>query len=175
MRSFLPVEPLTAAAFEPFGEVIETTGRSFHHINAGKVERYHDLAWVDVLENDGSPGISLMVAQPYALPLQVQQVERHPLSSQAFIPLNEQPFLVIVAPAAATVPPSTLRAFLTDGRQGVNYRRGIWHHVLLAIDAVGHFAVVDRIGQGANCERFDFAPDAQCWIDLDSAKARDEL
>jgi len=163
---FLPVEPLTSSAFEPFGDVIQTAGRSFHHINARKVERYHDLAAVDVDEQEGRAGISLLRAQPYELPLKVTYVERHPMSSQAFIPLSDRPFLVIVAPAWESVRPSDLRAFLTDGSQGINYRRAVWHHVLLAIGVPDTFIAIDRIGSGPNCDRFDIPEREQLTIDV---------
>lgn len=172
LKSFLPLERLTAEAFAPFGDIIQTTGNTFHHINACMVERYHDLAPVDVLDGDGRPGISLLVAKPYELPLAVQQLERHPRSSQAFIPLSEQPFLVIVAPPGDTVGIDSLRAFVTDGRQGVNYRRGVWHHVLLAIGEMANFVAIDRIGNGPNCDLFDFAPEIQCWIDIEPSQIK---
>ena len=164
----LLLERLTSAAFEPFGDVIETAGRSFHHINAKKVERYHDLAAVDVIEQSGRTGISLLLATPYELPLTVTYVERHPMSSQAFIPLSNRPFLVIVAAAGEAVRANALRAFVTDGTQGVNYRRGVWHHVLLAIGAPDTFIAIDRIGPGPNCDRFDFSEDEQRTVASDA-------
>jgi len=162
----LAVLPLTAEAFAPFGDVIQTEGRGHYPINAGKVQRFHDLASVDTAEAGGQPGISLFVAQPYEMPLELVYVERHPLSSQAFIPLDDRPFLVIVAPADAEPSLATLRAFVTNGRQGVNYARGVWHHVLIAVGRQQTFAIVDRIGTGPNCDRFDLAGANACSIDL---------
>lgn len=145
-------QPLTDADFAPFGEVIQTAGRPHFPINDGQVERFHDLAAVDVGQAGGRPGISLFVARPYALPMPLHQLERHPLSSQAFLPLDDRPFLVVVAPAGEAPSVSTIRAFVSDGRQGVNYRRGVWHHPLIAFGQGQVFAVVDRIGEGANCD-----------------------
>ena len=172
MSPLLRIESLTAAAFEPFGDVIETDGRAFHHINSRMVERYHDLAAVDVHENGGKPGISLLIARPYELPLRVTYVERHPLSSQAFVPLGTEPFLVIVAPAGDEVAVDGLRAFVTNGRQGVNYRRGVWHHVLLTIGGVMRYVAIDRIGEGPNCDKFSFPEALQPQVDLPQALAR---
>ena len=156
----LPLQPLTAQAFAPFGEVIETDGGRQHFpINAGMVERFHDLATVDTLAAGGRPGISLFVARPYPMPLAVTALERHPLSSQAFVPLDDRPFLLVVAPAGAGPAAHTLRAFVSNGRQGVNYAPGVWHHVLIAIDAPQTFLVIDRIGDGPNCDVFDLPAD----------------
>lgn len=149
----LRAEPLTAAAFAPYGDVLEARG-AFRLINEGMCQRHHDLARIDVM--DARPGISVFKAQPRTLPYDFNLVERHPEGSQAFIPMSEQPFLVIVAPDIAGKPGKPL-AFLTDGAQGINLHRGIWHGVLTPLAAPGLFAVVDRIGTSANLEehRYD--------------------
>ncbi len=82
-------------------------------------------------------------------------MERHPLGSQAFLPMSLQPFLVIVAPDAGGRPGAPV-AFLTGPGQGVNYHRGTWHGVLTPLHAPGLFAVVDRIGEGSNLEEYWF-------------------
>lgn len=148
----LPLEPLTAAAFAPFGDVLEPGGASFP-INGGMVDRFHDLARVETL--GGRLGISMGRGRPYALPLEVTLVERHPLGSQAFVPMSEAPFLVVVAPEEGGVP-GRPRAFLTAPGQGVNYLRGTWHGVLTPLGRVGTFLIVDRIGDGANLEEYRY-------------------
>ncbi len=148
----LALAPLTAAAFAPFGDVIETAGRKHYPINAGMAERYSDLARVDVLAEGGRPLISLCQAKPIRLPLRLRLMERHPLSSQAFIPLSVAPFLIVVAPPGASPRNEDIRAFVSNGRQGVNYRAGTWHHPLLALDQPTDFLIVDRGGAGTNCD-----------------------
>jgi ureidoglycolate lyase len=145
----LTAAPLTAAAFAPFGDVIETEGRAHFPINAGTAQRYNDLAQVDVSAAGGRPLISILRAEPVALPLRLRLMERHPLSSQAFIPLSSTPFLVVVAPPG-TLGIETIRAFLSNGRQGINYRTGTWHHPLLALDRTSEFLIVDRGDEGGN-------------------------
>jgi ureidoglycolate lyase len=150
----LSVAPLAPEAFAPFGEVIQVAGSRHYTINDGYAERHHDLARVDVMEQDGRPLINIFRAKPRALPMRIRMMERHPLSSQAFIPLEVMPFLVVVAaPGSAPAPdPTELRAFITDGRQGVNYARGTWHYPLIAIDRPSDFLVIDRGGPGINCD-----------------------
>jgi ureidoglycolate lyase len=148
----LKASALTAAAFAPFGDVIETAGHAARAINDGTCERFDDLAQVDVLAAGGRPLISIFKSLPRTLPLQVRGLERHPLSSQAIIPLDRVPFLVIVAAEGDAALGSRIRAFYNSGSQGVNYRRNTWHHPLIALERACHFLVVDRGGPGENCE-----------------------
>jgi ureidoglycolate lyase len=141
--------PLTADAFAAFGEVIEARGEPSFQINQGMCDRFHDLARIEVADPEGAPGISIGHGRPYALPLELRMVERHPNGSQAWIPLGGDPFLVVVAPDEAGIPGRPL-AFLTSPGQGVNYHRGTWHGVLTPLHRPQAFLIVDRVGPGTN-------------------------
>src|SRR6185437_1987856 len=156
----LKAEPLTAEVFAPFGDVIQTAGRAPRVINEGTCERFDDLASVDVLANGGRPLMSIFKAAPRPLPFEVRVLERHPLSSQAFYPLDGVPFLVVVADDgdAGTPWSNRIRAFRAAGDQGVSYRRNTWHHALLAIGQTSRFLVVDRGGPGENCDEVVIDP-----------------
>jgi ureidoglycolate lyase len=158
---------LTAEAFRPFGDVIETEGHAPRWINGDTCRRFDDLARVDVAEAGGRPLISVFEAMPRELPLQVRVLERHPLSSQAFVPLEMQPFLVVVADDQAAAAAGRLRAFVSSGRQGVNYHRLTWHHPLLALGRTCRFVVIDRGGAGENCEEVAVGP--AVWVTADRA------
>lgn len=162
MRELL-IQPLTPHAFAPFGEVIETQGRDHFLINNGSTERYHRLADVQL----GLPGdtaiLSIFRAQALEMPRPITMLERHPYGSQAFMPLLGHPFLVVVAPPADQPDPAAICAFYSDGRQGVNYHRGVWHHPVLALHPQDDFLVVDRSGPGNNCDEY-FFPVAQQWM-----------
>ncbi|MXQ07493.1 ureidoglycolate lyase [Alphaproteobacteria bacterium GH1-50] len=147
------IEPLTAEAFAPFGDVLDCTGEPDRLINQGLCGRWHDLATLDF--GDGRAGISLFRSEVRVLPYLLEMVERHPDGSQAFLPMTEHPFLVVVAPDEGGRP-GRPRAFRTEPGQGVNYHRGTWHGVLTPLHAPGLFAVVDRIGAGANLEEHWF-------------------
>ena len=151
-RQTIVAEPLTREAFAPFGDVIEANDAARHFaINGGNTERYHDLATVDA-GPDGRVIVSIFRGQPRAMPFPIEMMERHPLGSQAFVPMSGRPYLVVVAPAGNAPGIEDLRVFLARGDQGVNYARGVWHHPLLALDAVSDFLVVDRAGDGHNCD-----------------------
>lgn len=145
-------ETLTEEAFSPFGDVIEINSSKPHlSINYGNTLRFHDLAKVDVSNGGGRPGISIFRSKPLSTPIQILLLERHPLSSQAFIPLSPYPYLAVVAPPG-DLDEDAIRIFVAKAGQGVNYHAGTWHHFCLALEAESDFLVVDRIGQGANCD-----------------------
>ncbi len=155
MARKISVRPLSKAAFAGFGDVIETRGVKQLLINAGTTTRFHDLAAIDVTDQDGRPIISIFRGQPFAFPVEITMMERHPLGSQVFFPLANRPFLVVVAPDEDGRPGTPL-AFLAAGDQGVNYAKNTWHHPLLALDAVSDFLVVDRGGASDNLEAFNY-------------------
>jgi ureidoglycolate lyase len=153
----LPIQNLTREAFAPFGEVIMLEGAKHYPINSGTTERFHALAGVDTAAQGGQPIISLFRGQPRPLPLPITVMERHPLGSQAFIPLTQSiddEYLVVVAPPGE-FDASTLKAFLARGFQGVSYGRGVWHHPLISLHKVSDFLIVDRIGEGNNCDEIE--------------------
>jgi ureidoglycolate lyase len=150
----LVAQPLTRAAFAPFGDVIEAAGESFA-INGGMCDRFHDQARIEVTGDGARVGISVGWGRPYPMPLSFDLVERHPFGSQAFVPMSGDPFLVVVAPDAGGRPGTPL-AFVTAPGQGVNYLRGTWHGVLTPLGRAAPFLIVDRVGGGPNLEEFRY-------------------
>jgi ureidoglycolate lyase len=159
------VEPLTREAFAPYGDVIEVAGNSCFSINAGRADRYDALCSVDCEGSEKGAVISLVKARRYDFPKTVTFLERHPFGSQAFIPTGDTPFLVVVAVPGKTVDESTLKAFLTNGKQGINYRRNTWHHVMLTPFEDVTFIVVDRSDPESNCEEHWYAEEDQPVLD----------
>ncbi|SNY90062.1 ureidoglycolate lyase [Cohaesibacter sp. ES.047] len=152
------IQPLTREAFAPYGDILELGAEPTMIINQGLCGRHHDLAKLDFVmteEDDGRPGISLFDAEPRSLPYRLDLVERHPLGSQAFVPMSLDPFLVIVAPDEGGTPGTPL-AFETHSGQGINFHRDVWHGVLTPLHAPGLFAVIDRIGTAKNLQEHWF-------------------
>jgi ureidoglycolate lyase len=141
-------EKLTSDAFLPFGEVVELDGAEGKPVNGGTALSYRDLVRVDVGEG-GRTSVNFIRASAQEMPLRVCALERHPLGSQAFLPLRAMPFMIIVA-APGPFDPKTIRAFVTHGWQGVNYAKGVWHHALICLGEQSEFIVVDRAGEGVN-------------------------
>ena len=155
MTAHVRIEPLTAAAFASFGDVLEAAGTPDRIINEGLCKRFNDKARLD-FGPDGRAGISIFHAEPRSLPLTLALVERHPEGSQAFVPMSADPFLVIVA-TDAQGEPANVRAFRTAPGQGVNILRNTWHGVLTPLAEPGLFTVIDRIGSTPNLEEHRLA------------------
>jgi len=152
MTITLQAEPLTRERFRTYGDVIETSRFNAASMNAARFERFDNLCDVD-LAGDGEVAISIARCRtPTKLPLRVDMVERHPLGSQAFIPLRPCTMVLVVAPPGESVDAGSLRAFVSNGRQGINYRRGTWHMPLVSFDAGQEYLVIDRRGDEPNCE-----------------------
>ncbi|WP_159588557.1 ureidoglycolate lyase [Chelativorans xinjiangense] len=151
----ITANPLTKQAFAPFGDIIETDGAESFLINEGKCRRFHDLARVEAIGENARVLVNIFRGQPYPLPLKLTMVERHPLGSQAFMPLSPRPFLVAVCPDEGGKP-GTPQAFVARPGQGVNYHRNTWHAVLTPLGEEQDFLAVDRGGDGNNLEEFFF-------------------
>ena len=151
----LDIQPLTKASFAPFGPVIETGGATQIGINQGTTIRFDAMAGVDVASGDGTPIISLFRSTRRPDPIEIHLLERHPLGSQAFMPLQPHDWLIVVAHGnkAGDGPDfSSLACFKASHLQGVNYARGTWHHPLLTLQQSQDFLVIDRQGGGANLD-----------------------
>jgi ureidoglycolate lyase len=177
MASIIKLQPeiLTQDGFSVFGDVIdvdETTQPIM--INEGTTERFHKLAAVELNGkgqfdglNNAQAIMSIFRAQPRSLPMNIKMMERHPLGSQAFLPSNDKPYLVLVCEGEYAPDSASLRLFVAKN-QGVNYHANTWHHPLLALDDVNVFWVVDRAGSGNNLEEQDFLSDCDITIDADT-------
>lgn len=150
----IKAQPITAEAFAPFGEVLTPKSAADRMINDGRCERHHALATVE--RGGGEAIISIFRSQPVSLPYDCALLERHPLGSQAFMPLGSDPWLSVVAPDEGGRPGVPL-AFLVPAGTGVNLRAGVWHGVLTPLDRPADFLVVDRDGEGVNLEEIRIA------------------
>ena len=149
----LKVEVLTREAFEPFGDVLETRNTPVV-INQGRCQKYSDLTSVNT-DDQGYTTMHIYKTAPIGLSYQLDLLERHPLGSQTFMPLAGQRFLIVVASGSSdsTTPDlSSIRCFLTNGKQGITYHPGVWHHPLLSVDDGEEYLVIDRKGPGDNCD-----------------------
>jgi ureidoglycolate lyase len=149
----LQTQPLTTNAFKAFGEIIDATGEPDKIINQGLCGRYHNLAQLDF--TTGKAGISVFNAEARSLPFKLEMMERHPEGSQAFIPMHQYPFLIIVSHDKNGVPDTPI-SFISKPGQGINIFKNTWHGVLCPLHSPGLFAVIDRIGEGPNLEEHWF-------------------
>ena len=159
----LEARPLSAALFERYGEVIDLDSARQFPINNGLTTRFHNLLTIDADSENGHPIVNVFRTSPLPLPHQVKIMERHPLGSQAFIPMEETPFLVLVARTGDKPEVDDLELFLTNGKQGINLYKNTWHHFQIVLDHTQDFLVIDRGGSGNNLEEIEISGEA--WID----------
>ena len=141
----LVAAPLAAEAFLPFGRVVEPGSGAGHEVNAGTALRFDLAGHFAHRTASALPTLAVYRCQPQRLPAQVTLLERHPLSSQTFVPIATTRWLVVLAPAAAAdhgPAPAGARAFLAGGGQGVSYAPGTWHSPLIALDRPTDFAML---------------------------------
>jgi ureidoglycolate lyase len=142
-------QPLTREAFAPFGDVIQIEGSDQFEINSGYTTRVHDLIDIQLGGENARAQFSFFLGRPR--PLEIKMLEKHPLGSQAFYPIEDKRWLVVVASAPE---PELICAFWATGKQGVNYHRNVWHHPLLVIEPQ-QFVIIDRGGDGHNCDEIE--------------------
>lgn len=159
----LTPEPLTRARFAPFGDVVEAaSAKDTFTINQGFAERFSDIANIDVGADGGAANMGIVSTGPRPLPVAIRLMERHPLGSQVFFPLQERDWLVLVC--ADPQDEASFRAFRASGRQGINYARNTWHHPLLVLDPESRFLVIDRKGPGDNLEEAWLAEGRELYL-----------
>ena len=143
--------PLSRESFAAYGDVIESSSLNAAAMNAERFERFDDLCRVEA--HAGHISVSIARCRSVTtFPYSFDMVERHPHGSQAFVPLTPCRMLVVVAPPGDSVAAGDLRAFVSNGRQGINYHRGTWHMPLIAFELGQEFLVIDRSGKTPNCD-----------------------
>ena len=149
-RLRLNLQPLTDEAFSPFGEVIQKQGHYPKEINYGQTRKFAHLAEIDTGENEGKAVIHIYRSRPVSLPFRIEVMEKHPLGSQLFFPLHNRPFPLVVAPPSEQLDIESIQGFITNGEQGVNLHRGVWHHYQITLEESSDYLVIDRSGPGDN-------------------------
>ena len=165
MKALMHPEPLTPQAFAAYGTVVAPFAYNkppagARAINGGTTWRLDLLADLDLHQGGGTPGLAIYSAAARTFPLALDAMERHTQGSQSFLPLGNARFVVVVAAAGAAPGAHDLKAFITDGQQGVVLHPGTWHHGLVAVEA-GSFAVVERHGApgaAVDCDEVALAP-----------------
>jgi ureidoglycolate lyase len=149
MKITICPKPITKENFSKFGDMITTANIKPIEINEGYAKRFDGIANLDTSKNDGETTISIFSALKRSFPMKIDMMEKHPLGSQAFIPMKQTIFLVLVAPKGNKPDLNKIEAFIVPQEIGVNYNPGTWHFPLIATEDM-NFLVVDRKGSGDN-------------------------
>ena len=149
MKIIIKPKKMTRKNFSKFGEVIDTKKKKPILINNGYAKRFDDLGKVNTSIKKGNTIISIFSAKKRSFPMKIDMMEKHPLGSQAFIPMKETTFLVFVAPRGKEPNVNKIKSFIVPKQTGVNYKPGIWHFPLISNKNM-NFLVIDRKGKGNN-------------------------
>ena len=141
--------PITKENFSKYGDVISIKDIKPLEINNGYAKRYDDIAKLNTSNDNGETTISIFSALKRNFPMKIDMMEKHPLGSQAFIPMKETTFLAFVAPEEEKLNLNKIEAFIIPPGIGINYNPGTWHFPLISTEDM-NFLVVDRKGSGDN-------------------------
>ena len=142
-------KPITKENFSKFGDMITTKNIKPLEINNGYAKRFDNIAKLDTSNENGETTISIFSALKRSFPMKIDMMEKHPLGSQAFIPMKETNFLTLVAPEGKKPDLEKIESFIIPNGIGVNYNTGVWHFPLISTEDMD-FLVVDRKGSGDN-------------------------
>ena len=156
-KNIKPIE-ITKANFAKYGDLISTNDINPIDINAGYAKRFDDLAELNTLQDGGKTVVSIFSALKRTFPMRIDMMEKHPLGSQAFIPMKETTFLSFVAPQGDFPEISKIQSFIIPPKTGINYKPGIWHFPLISTEDT-NFIVIDRKGSGENLIIHKFTKD----------------
>jgi ureidoglycolate lyase len=149
MEKIIKPIKITRSNFATYGDLISSDNIDPININAGYAKRYDNLVNIDTLKDEGKTIVSIFSAIKRTFPMTIDMMEKHPLSSQAFIPMKETTFLSFVAPPGESPEINKIQSFIIPPKTGINYKPGIWHFPLISTEDT-NFLVIDRKGAGEN-------------------------
>ncbi len=154
----IKAKKITKKNFSKFGQIIDTSKKNPININNGYAKRFDNLINVDTSKKRGKPIVSIFNAKKRKFPMKIDMMEKHPLGSQAFIPMEDTKFLIFVAPKGDKPDINKIQSFVVPRQTGINYKTGIWHFPLISTKNM-NFLVVDRKGKGKNLVIHKFKKD----------------
>ena len=149
MEKIIKPEKINRSNFAAYGDLISTSDINPMDINAGYAKRFDNLANLNTSKDDGKTIVSIFSALKRVFPMKIDMMEKHPLGSQAFIPMKVTTFLCFVAPPGDLPEVNKIQSFIVPPQTGINYKPGIWHFPLISTENT-NFLVIDRKGKGEN-------------------------
>jgi len=155
MKIIIKPKKITRKNFKKFGDLISTKKIKPININNGYAKRFNNLCKINTSMKKGSTIMSIFSAKKRKFPMKITMMEKHPLGSQAFVPMSETKFLVFVAPKGKKPNTKKIQSFIVPKQTGINYKPGIWHFPLISTKSI-NFLVIDRKGKGNNLVIYKF-------------------
>ena len=158
MKISINPKPITKKNFSKFGDMITTDNIKPLEINNGYAKRFDGIANLDTSKENGETTICIFSALKRSFPMKIDMMEKHPLGSQAFVPMKETTFLAFVAPPGDLPEIEKIKSFVVPPKKGINYKPGVWHFPLISTEDTD-FLVIDRKGSGDNLIIHNFSQD----------------
>ena len=149
MEKIIKPVKISRSNFSSYGDLISTDDINPVNINEGYAKRFDNLANLDTSKDSGKTIVSIFSALKRTFPMKIHMMEKHPLGTQAFIPMKETTFLAFVAPTGESPEIDKIQSFIIPPKMGINYKPGIWHFPLISTENI-NFLVIDRKGSGDN-------------------------
>ena len=149
MEKIIKPIKITRTNFAVYGDLISSNDVKPMNINAGYAKRFDNLANIETSKDKGDTIVSIFSALKRTFPMKIDMMEKHPLGSQAFIPIKETTFLSFVAPPSEKPIINKIESFIIPPKTGINYKPGTWHFPLISTENT-NFLVIDRKGKGEN-------------------------
>jgi|TARA_B100000809_G_scaffold19697_1_gene17308 ureidoglycolate lyase len=149
MEKIIKPVKISRSNFSSYGDLISTDDIDPMNINEGYAKRFDNLANLDTSKDSGKTIVSIFSALKRTFPMKIHMMEKHPLGTQAFIPMKETTFLAFVAPSGESPEIDKIQSFVIPPKRGINYKPGIWHFPLISTENI-NFLVIDRKGSGDN-------------------------
>ena len=149
MEKIIKPVKISRSNFSSYGDLISTDDINPININEGYAKRFDNLANLDTSKDSGKTIVSIFSALKRTFPMKIHMMEKHPLGTQAFIPMKETTFLAFVAPSGESPEIDKIQSFIIPPKMGINYKPGIWHFPLISTENI-NFLVIDRKGSGDN-------------------------
>ena len=162
----LKIKKITKENFSPYGDLITIRNKKGEDINADTTKSYFDLANIEILGQDHRTRLNIFKAKKRIFPLKIDMLENHPFSSQAFIPLQNTSFIVVVAPTSKIPNLNLIEAFKISSEEGINFKPKIWHFPLIAIEEA-NFLTIDKKDSKNNLEIYNFHNNDRIFLDYE--------
>ena len=149
MKIIIKPKKINKKNFSKYGQIIDTSKKTYFRINNGYAKRYDNLGKINTSTKKGKTVVSIFSAKKRLFPMKIDIMEKHPLGSQAFIPMKETSFFAFVAPKGNRPNLRKIKSFIIPKQTGINLNPGIWHFPLISTKKM-NFLVIDRKGKGKN-------------------------
>jgi ureidoglycolate lyase len=163
---------LTSGDFTPFGEVLsvndlmQNVASNITQANQGSALRVNQAtSCLNLRPDTAKANISMFRCQPRSMPFEIKMLEKHPFSTQIFVPMNHAVYLVVVALGDDTPDLNTLQVFRAENLQGISYKPSTWHHPMIVVSPSTDFTCfVYEDASPGDCVEYHFEEKEKLFV-----------